>query len=82
MLFDFFVNISEFACFRELTKSGVITIQRFTFLLLCLSKVVHFIGAVDLWREILVQFRNCCVIMVVSPVSGKLSNISSTSGPA
>ena len=65
--FDLFVDIGEFACFCELTKSGVIPIQRFTFLLLCLSKVVHFIGAVDLWSEILVQFRDCCVIIVVSP---------------
>ena len=63
----FFFDISELTCFLDFTKSGVITIQRFPFFLLRLSKIVHFIGGVDLWIEIFVQFRHRCVILTFFP---------------
>ena len=54
VLFDLFVNITEFAGFGELAKSGVITVQQFSLFLFCLSKIVHFVGSIDLWREVFV----------------------------
>ena len=82
MLFDSFVNFSEFTGLGELSQSNVETIQRFAVFLLCLSEVVNFIGDVRLWREVSVEFLDCFSIIVVVSVSGKVSNMSSTSGPA
>jgi len=65
VLFDLFVNVAKFAGFRELAKSGVIAVQQFTLFLFCLSKIVHFVGGIDLWREIFVHFCDCCVIIIV-----------------
>ena len=48
------VNAAEFAGFRELAKSGMVTVQQFTLFLFCLSKIVNFVGSIDLWRELFV----------------------------
>ena len=65
MFFNFFVNIAEFAGFRELAKPGVKTIKRLTLFLLRLAKIIYFICGVDLWGEILVKFRDRRVIVAV-----------------
>ena len=48
----------------ELSKSSVIAIQRFSFLL-GLSKVVDFIGDVCLWRKICIKPFDRRVIVIV-----------------
>ena len=82
MLFDLCINFSEFTGLGELSKSNVETIQRVAVFLLCLSEVVNFIGDVRLWRELSVEFLDGFGIIVVVSVSGKVSNMSPTSGPA
>ena len=65
MFFNFFVNIAEFAGFRELANPGMKTVERFTLFLLRLAKVLHFICGVDLWGEMLVKFRDRRVIIAI-----------------
>ena len=75
------MSLAELAGFRELAKSGVITVsltvQLFILFLFCLSKIVHFVGSIDLWRKYSCSCHDRCLLRCLV-----MSNISSTSGAA